>query len=1147
MEVTIDRQKYQVETGEFPKHYIEEFCNLNMLHEVGDYERLLGLVRELIPILNENKKDLGVVKSTHGGFFPLKASDYFPNVFLFDQNEISHRNNILTNQKTLNKKNLFLVDEKINLGVHSSIGLLFFESEDDFNISHQVFVEEHRIPVLFMKGGDPDFFDSDFMRFSLTRSQSTLFLPEEKFKKFNKEFHTYLKNQEELDYDNLIHLCIMVKNGGDQFEQMLTDNLPIIDRWTIMDTGSTDNTKALVEKVLVGKKKGELIEMPFQNFRDNRNALLDAAGDWCKYTLMLDDTYVVEGNLREFLNIVRGDQFSDSFSIFIKSDDMEYGSNRLLKTYRKIRYLYKIHEVIDPKYNKNVIIPMKHAYLDDRRFDYMEKRTMDRKDLDLKLLYEELEEDPDNPRTHYYLGQTYNLLGDYENAFKWFKARVEHNNTGFIQEKVDAAFEMARIANFRLKRPWEECLEYYNRCFELDKTRPEAMYFIGMNHYLKDDFETAFSYLKKAFEIGYPMHCQYSLKPTLSFYFCPKFITTLSYQLKEYELGYKASQLFLAHNKEDAESYREIYSWNKIYQVLLKPIHVEKKPKIHEKKLLVFIADGNWKPWNGQTLVEEGLGGSETYIAEMARHIQKTGHFQVYVFCRCSKEGIYEGVIYQDIEKVNDFVYSNYIHSMIVSRFTEYMGLAYDGWVDNVYFVAHDLTPSLGVFPIDYAKFRKLFCLTDWHSNYVSEWLPLVKDFVQSHHYGIDQSLFQSKRRKTPFKFIYSSFPNRGLLPLLQMWTRIKQIQPLATLNIYCNLDHEWTNQTYPEMMKEIKQLLTELKNQGIFYHGWTDKKTLAESWQTADIWFYPCIFAETFCLTALEAALSKTFVVTNGLAALENTVGDRGLIIPGDPNTAEWQEKAIQQLKPFLTLDLKSIYQKKDCILRNYEWASELTWENQANRLLKNYLLKEKYEYKNMYNWTKDIVRGSYKSVMDVIKFINENVKSKPIRILEIGSWAGTSLIHFVENIPGSIGYGIDSWENYEENSGTLPITQNIEQFEVEKSFHKNVQIANLQDRIFAIKSRSTPAMMKLLKENQQFDFIFVDGDHSLLGSYIDTQLAWELLRPGGVLGLDDVGFHSEEIMDSPLQGVRRFAKEKEGQYEVLYNGYQVFLYKKP
>jgi len=94
----------------------------------------------------------------------------------------------------------------------------------------------------------------------------------------------------------------MVKNGGDTFKQVLEENLEFVDKWTILDTGSTDSTIDIIKEVLVNKKKGQLFCEPFINFRDSRNRLLELAGNSCKYTLMLDDTYIVKGELREFFN-----------------------------------------------------------------------------------------------------------------------------------------------------------------------------------------------------------------------------------------------------------------------------------------------------------------------------------------------------------------------------------------------------------------------------------------------------------------------------------------------------------------------------------------------------------------------------------------------------------------------------------------------------------------------------------------------------------------------------------------------------------------------------------------------------------------------------------------------------------------------------
>ena len=105
----------------------------------------------------------------------------------------------------------------------------------------------------------------------------------------------------------------------------------------------------------------------------------------------------------------------------------------------------------------NIVIPKEVSLIDDRRFDYMVKRTIERKQLDLKLLFEEVDENPHDPRAYYYLAQTYNLLEDYEKSFYYFTKRAEFTNSGFVQERVDALFESARIANFKLNKQWIEC------------------------------------------------------------------------------------------------------------------------------------------------------------------------------------------------------------------------------------------------------------------------------------------------------------------------------------------------------------------------------------------------------------------------------------------------------------------------------------------------------------------------------------------------------------------------------------------------------------------------------------------------------------------------------------------------------------------
>jgi predicted O-methyltransferase YrrM len=1147
MEILINNQKYKLNENEYTKIHHYEYNNLRLYNELGLHERLIGLIKKCKQVFSkktDEKYYFASFNTRHGGFIPINVSNDFDSIYLLNTTEQNSKN-IIENKNGI--KNIYEIDN-YNEIYKSCKNFVIYTEQYDEKIYDLI---NNCNWILITKVCDLSTICAE--RYSLSNTDYYIHVNEKLAANFRNIFYYYISDRSKiLNFDNLINLCIMVKNGGPQFEQMLIDNLPIIDKWTILDTGSSDETINIIQNVLIGKKEGTLYQEPFINFRDSRNRLLELAGTECKYILMLDDTYVVKGNLRNFLTEVRSDQYSNSFTLFIHSDDTKYGSNRIIRSDSGLKYIHKIHEVITDKDNINVVIPEHASYIEDRRFDYMEKRTMERKQLDLKLLYEEVEDNPNDPRAYYYLAQTYNNLKDYENTFKFFMKRASFTNSGFIQERVDSLFEAARTANFKLNRPWEECMALYEQCYKVDESRPESLYFIGIHYYLEGDYKKAFPYFKKGFQIGFPAHCQYSLKPTLSFHFLPKFLTKICYQLEEYKLGEEAALFFLKNNQPTAEDYSEILSWYNIF-VKLNQYTGTKKIKdsnLYNKPLFVFVADGGFYPWSGSNILTSGVGGSETYIIEIARYIQQFGKYQTIVFCNTpdSSEEIFENTIYKPLSSYYEFINTTYVDTCIISRFSEYLPVTFKGFSENVYLVVHDLTPSGIVIPID-TKLKNIFCLTEWHVEYFTNIFTSLKHITVPFYYGCNISL-NNKKEKVPYKFIYSSFPNRGLLQLLQMWKYIYEKEPRSTLHIYSDVDNEWSNKVEPDKMQQIRNLLEKYKLDsschGIHYHGWVKKSVLENAWETSDIWFYPCTFMETFCLTALEAAKSKTFVITNDLAALQNTVGNRGCIIKGDPSTQEWQQSALEYV--FFYMDEKNKKSKEEFIEKNYEWSINLSWSQQAQKLLHEYILPNSIiEYKGMYNWTCDLPRGEKQIFLDVITYFNNKTKTniievkKTIFVLEIGTYAGVSLIEIVKNIPNSKGIGVDIWTSYNENN----LLENIDKLQVEKSFYKNIKSAGLENRISGIKNNSTNALLNFIRNNKTFDFIYVDGSHLLLNCYSDLLLSWDILVNGGILAIDYYIYKKDSILDSPFEAVNHFLRIYEGNYNLLHKGYRVFLQK--
>ena len=111
--VLIESREYNVCDGEFNKIEHKSFNNLNILENIGLFERLVSLMVELSSGLSIGIDNLIIYKPTHGGFIPINVSNSrnskYKNVFLVETAK-EHAENIKQNMQQHGSQSLYFLE-----------------------------------------------------------------------------------------------------------------------------------------------------------------------------------------------------------------------------------------------------------------------------------------------------------------------------------------------------------------------------------------------------------------------------------------------------------------------------------------------------------------------------------------------------------------------------------------------------------------------------------------------------------------------------------------------------------------------------------------------------------------------------------------------------------------------------------------------------------------------------------------------------------------------------------------------------------------------------------------------------------------------------------------------------------------------------
>jgi FkbM family methyltransferase len=275
----------------------------------------------------------------------------------------------------------------------------------------------------------------------------------------------------------LLGLVMIVKNEAKRIAQVLASYRPYIDAWTILDTGSTDGTQDLIRRDLAGIP-GALHEEPFVDFATSRNRALDLHGTATVFSIMPNGDVLSGGaDLVSFLDAHRRD-LAGAYRVRIAPG--HYYHPLVMRTGFGWRYKWRTHEcAMGP--NTGPAIPGVTVQRDRgaRTDDEWRARWM----RDLDLLNRDRQDDPNDPRPYFYLGQTHECLEQPAQALEMFKKRATMG--GYFDEVYEAKFRIAKMMK-KLDRPWAEIQQAYLEAFAHDPRRAEPLYAISEHWYDKE-------------------------------------------------------------------------------------------------------------------------------------------------------------------------------------------------------------------------------------------------------------------------------------------------------------------------------------------------------------------------------------------------------------------------------------------------------------------------------------------------------------------------------------------------------------------------------------------------------------------------------------------------------------------------------------
>ena len=181
-------------------------------------------------------------------------------------------------------------------------------------------------------------------------------------------------------------------------------------------------------------------------------------------------------------------------------------------------------------------------------------------------------------------------------------------------------------------------------------------------------------------------------------------------------------------------------------------------------------------------------------------------------------------------------------------------------------------------------------------------------------------------KKGEPIKLLHHNTPWRGLNVVLRAMQEIKN--PNITLDVYSSTQvyGDQFKQQNDDAFKPLYEQAKQLPN--VNYIGYKPNEYILEHMNEYDMYVYPSVFEETFCVSAMEALAAGVHVITNNFGALYETCSEWPVYINYNKN---YETMAVATAA---AIEVAASYLHEDYI--------------------QNHLEEQQKFYKRFYNWHK-------------------------------------------------------------------------------------------------------------------------------------------------------------------------------------------------